>query len=163
MRVHARDFVLIAVLILAAALAPRANGEEIPDLIIRNVHIVGTGSQTENTLVNIQIVGNKIKIVSKDSIPARDNIQVLGKTKTVLISTHILQEVDAVADRVIFIHNGRLIFDGAPSELKEDGSLEQPFYRLTKDVAPTPPPETTTSTPDDVSGHEPQEGEANDS
>jgi ABC-2 type transport system ATP-binding protein len=62
----------------------------------------------------------------------RDNIQVLGQSKTVLISTHILQEVDAVADRVLFIHNGRMVFDGTPDELKEGGSLEQPFYRLTR-------------------------------
>jgi ABC-2 type transport system ATP-binding protein len=62
----------------------------------------------------------------------RDNIKVLGRSKTVLISTHILQEVDATANRVLFIHNGRLIFDGTPDELKEEGSLEQPFYRLTQ-------------------------------
>ncbi len=62
----------------------------------------------------------------------RENIKELGKTKTILLSTHILQEVEAVADRVIFIHNGRLVFDGAPEELKEDGSLEKPFYRLTQ-------------------------------
>ncbi|MFQ5676633.1 MAG: ABC transporter ATP-binding protein [bacterium] len=49
----------------------------------------------------------------------RENIKVLGKTKTILISTHILQEVDAIADYVLFVHNGKLIFDGAPSELKE--------------------------------------------
>lgn len=61
----------------------------------------------------------------------RENLQALGETKTVLVSTHILQEVDAVADRVLFIHNGKLIFDGTPQELKEDGSLEAPFYRLT--------------------------------
>ncbi|MFQ5790101.1 MAG: ABC transporter ATP-binding protein [Acidobacteriota bacterium] len=61
----------------------------------------------------------------------RTNIQKLGQTKTILISTHILQEVDAVAQRVLFVHNGRLIFDGSPRELKENGSLEEPFYRLT--------------------------------
>ena len=55
----------------------------------------------------------------------------LGKSKTVLISTHILQEVEAVADRVLFISDGHLVFDGTPAELKEDGSLEKPFYRLT--------------------------------
>lgn len=63
----------------------------------------------------------------------RTNIKNLGKEKTVLLSTHILQEVDAVADRVIFIHNGRLVFDGTPGALRENGSLEQPFYRLTSD------------------------------
>jgi ABC-2 type transport system ATP-binding protein len=61
----------------------------------------------------------------------RDNIRILGKTKTILISTHILQEVEAVADRVLLVHNGRMIYDGTPGELKEDGSLEKPFYRLT--------------------------------
>lgn len=61
----------------------------------------------------------------------RENIRVLGKTKTILISTHILQEVTAVADRVLLVHDGRLIFDGRPEELKEDGSLEKPFYRMT--------------------------------
>lgn len=61
----------------------------------------------------------------------RENIKVLAITKTVLISTHILQEVDAVADRLLLVHNGELLFDGSPGELKEGGSLEQPFYRLT--------------------------------
>ncbi|MFQ5602660.1 MAG: ABC transporter ATP-binding protein [bacterium] len=66
----------------------------------------------------------------------RDNIKTLSKTKTVLLSTHILQEVEAVADRVLFIHNGQLIFDGATEDLKENGSLEKPFYRLTNHGRP---------------------------
>ena len=61
----------------------------------------------------------------------RENIQELGKRKTILISTHILREVDVVADRVLFIHNGKLIFDGTPEELRENDSLEEPFYRMT--------------------------------
>ena len=61
----------------------------------------------------------------------RSSIKELGRTKTVLISTHILQEVDAVADRVLFIHDGKLVFDGTAEELKEGGSLEEPFYRMT--------------------------------
>jgi len=73
----------------------------------------------------------------------RDNIQLLGRTKTVLISTHILQEVEAVADRVMLIHNGRLLFDGPRTELEENGSLEEPFYRLTRE-APVGSGETPT-------------------
>ncbi len=61
----------------------------------------------------------------------RENIQRLGRTKTLLISTHILQEVEAVADRVLLINSGRLVFDGSRDELAENGSLEEPFYRLT--------------------------------
>ncbi len=61
----------------------------------------------------------------------RKNIKELGKSKTILISTHILQEVEAVADRVLFIHNGRLVFDGTPQDLHKDCTLEESFYRLT--------------------------------
>ena len=61
----------------------------------------------------------------------RENIRRLGKDKTILLSTHILQEVEAVADRVLLINEGRLVFDGPPMELRKDGSLEQTFYRLT--------------------------------
>ena len=61
----------------------------------------------------------------------RANIKRLGQSKTILISTHILQEVEAIADRVLFVHNGRLVFDGSPAELRRDGTLEQSFYQLT--------------------------------
>ena len=67
----------------------------------------------------------------------REEIRKLGKTKTILISTHILQEVDAVANHVLVVHNGKLIFDGKPEELRENNSLEQPFYRMT-DYGRTP-------------------------
>lgn len=66
----------------------------------------------------------------------RKNIRELGKSKTILLSTHILQEVEAVADRVLLVHNGQLVFDGTPDEISEDGSLEKPFYRLTNGGRP---------------------------
>jgi len=85
MKVDTRSFVLITALILAATLAPQVHGAEIPDLIIRNVHIIGTGSQTEHTLANVRIVGNKIKLVSKDTIPAENGIQVLDADNGYLV------------------------------------------------------------------------------
>ena len=61
----------------------------------------------------------------------RTNINRLGESKTILISIHILGEVEAVAGRVLFIHRGRLVFDGPSGELRQSGSLEEAFYRLT--------------------------------
>lgn len=61
----------------------------------------------------------------------RENIKVLGRSKTVLISTHILQEVDAVADRVLLVNDGKLIYDGDPEGLRSEGTLEKRFYELT--------------------------------
>ena len=69
----------------------------------------------------------------------RENIQRLGHTKTLLVSTHILQEAEAVADRVLLVNSGRLEFDGPLDELQEDGSIAQAFYRLTNHGAPPPP------------------------
>ena len=75
----------------------------------------------------------------------RENIQRLGRTKTLLISTHILHEAEATADRVLLVHSGRLVYDGALAELEENGSIEEPFYRLTNRGAPssTPSPSAT--------------------
>ena len=61
----------------------------------------------------------------------RNNIPRLGRTKTLLISTHILHEAEAIADRLLLVNSGQLVFDGSVDELKENGSLEHPFYRLT--------------------------------
>jgi len=62
----------------------------------------------------------------------RTNISQLGQSKTILISTHILQEVEAIAQRVLFVHEGRLVFDGPPAELAKTGGLEEAFYNLTE-------------------------------
>ncbi|HUV30520.1 MAG TPA: ABC transporter ATP-binding protein [Acidobacteriota bacterium] len=61
----------------------------------------------------------------------RSNVTRLGKSTTILISTHILQEVEAVAERVLFIHNGRLVYDGSTSQMTSDRSLDETFYQLT--------------------------------
>ena len=60
-------------------------------------------------------------------------VQELGRQKTLLLSTHILQEVEALAARVIMVHRGRIVFDGPTSELSAGGSLEAAFHRLTYD------------------------------
>jgi len=61
----------------------------------------------------------------------RGYIRKLGETKTILLSTHILGEVTAVSDRVLLIHDGRLVFDGTPAQLQVNKTLEQTFYELT--------------------------------
>lgn len=62
---------------------------------------------------------------------ARSLIRQLAETKTVLLSTHILQEVEAMADRVIMINEGRIVFDGVPAAMAGADGLENAFYRLT--------------------------------
>ena len=62
----------------------------------------------------------------------RNLIRIIGETKTILLSTHILQEVEAVASHVILIHDGRVVFDGVPASLLDHGpTLEEAFLALT--------------------------------
>ncbi len=51
-------------------------------------------------------------------IEIRNLIKKLGKQKTVILSTHILSEVQATCDRVIIINNGKIVADGSPQELQ---------------------------------------------
>ena len=66
----------------------------------------------------------------------RETILRLGKKKTILLSTHILQEVEAMCTRVIIIHEGRLIHDGSVKELTAgDKHLDEIFRELTASEA----------------------------
>lgn len=64
----------------------------------------------------------------------RKTLKQLGKEKTILLSTHILQEVEAVASRVLFINEGKMVFDGTVKELRQSGQhdLDSRFRELTK-------------------------------
>jgi ABC-2 type transport system ATP-binding protein len=66
----------------------------------------------------------------------RSTIRTLGKSKTILLSTHILQEVEAIAGRVLFINEGRLVYDGPVSGLTAGGrDLDTRFHELTAETA----------------------------
>jgi len=61
-------------------------------------------------------------------------IKNLGKDKTVIISTHIMQEVEALCDDVIIINRGTLVANSSINELKKehaDSTLEDIFRKLT--------------------------------
>ncbi|MDY4048336.1 MAG: ABC transporter ATP-binding protein [Negativibacillus massiliensis] len=52
-------------------------------------------------------------------IEIRELIRQLAKTRTVILSSHILSEVQAVCDRIIILHQGRIVADGSAQELAE--------------------------------------------
>ncbi len=53
----------------------------------------------------------------------RNLIKEIGKTKTIMLSTHIMQEVEAICDRVIIIKQGEIVADNAISNLKESNEI----------------------------------------
>ena len=61
----------------------------------------------------------------------RELIKTAGKNKTVLFSTHILQEVEAICDRVIIINKGEIVHDKSLKDTIKDIGLEKLFTELT--------------------------------
>ena len=69
-------------------------------------------------------------------IGIRQLILDLGKTKTVVLSTHIMQEVEAVCDHVIIINKGKIVADDSLTGLREknnEKTLENIFIKLTNE------------------------------
>ena len=64
----------------------------------------------------------------------RNLIKQIGQSKTILLSTHIMQEVEAVCSRVIIINNGRLVADDETKQLSAGGSLEKKFREITANI-----------------------------
>ncbi len=64
----------------------------------------------------------------------RQLIRDLGKTKTIVLSTHIMQEVEAVCNQVIIISKGKIVADDTLDALRvkyEESNLERVFIKLT--------------------------------
>jgi len=78
-------------------------------------------------------------------IEIRELIKKIGKEKTVILSSHILAEVEATCDRIMIINNGKIVADGTSRELRkqaqgkeilkvsiEDGDINDLFEALQK-------------------------------
>ncbi|MFH1614004.1 MAG: ATP-binding cassette domain-containing protein [Planctomycetota bacterium] len=67
----------------------------------------------------------------------RQLISRMARDKCIIVSTHILEEVEAVCSRTIIIAKGRILVDSTPSRLKEEHkcSLDEVFRRITKSPA----------------------------
>lgn len=62
----------------------------------------------------------------------RNLVKEMAEEKAIIISTHILEEVDAVCTRALIISNGKLIIDASPAELSKGyDSLDHAFHALT--------------------------------
>jgi len=64
----------------------------------------------------------------------RNLIKRMSQNKAIIISTHILEEVDAVCTRAIIIARGQILFDGTPAELRarsDDNDIEHAFRNIT--------------------------------
>ena len=69
-------------------------------------------------------------------VEVRKTLLRIAQEKTILLSTHILQEVEAMANRVIMIYEGRLVYDGPVRDMiAKYNTLDNAFHSLTAAAA----------------------------
>lgn len=62
----------------------------------------------------------------------RELLRELGRSKTVLVSSHLLSEVERVSEHLIVLQRGRLAYQGPIGELANGGDLEATILRMTE-------------------------------
>lgn len=62
-------------------------------------------------------------------IEIRGLIKSIGKEKTVILSTHIMQEVEALCERVIIINHGKIVADRKVAEIVHEGKTVEKLFR----------------------------------
>lgn len=65
----------------------------------------------------------------------RGLIKKIGQQKTVMLSTHIMQEVEAICDRVIIIKNGKLVANERATELQNNKSLQVIYVEFEGEIS----------------------------
>ena len=100
--------------------------EAVNDVIVRTgltkeqnkkIHMLSKGYRQRVGLASVLIHDPQVLILDEPTtgldpnqlLEIRDLIGEVGKTRTVLLSTHIMQEVEAICDKVIIINNGRIV------------------------------------------------------
>ena len=74
-------------------------------------------------------------------IAFRDTLRSLRDDRAILFSTHIIGDVEAISDRVLIIHQGRLLGDGRVEDLAREAGipgagLEEVFAHLVRTTVP---------------------------
>ena len=105
----------------------------------KKIHQLSKGYQQRVGLAAAILHNPKVLILDEPTtgldpnqlVEIRALIKELGKEKTVLFSTHIMQEVEAVCDRVIIIKEGKILIDKKLSEFQNE---QQQFIEVTFDT-----------------------------
>ena len=127
----------------------RAVGETLERCLIADVRrqIIGTLSKGYRQRVGLAAaILHKPKVLVLDEptvgldpkqiIAIRELIRELGRERTLLLSTHILPEVELLCDRVLIIDRGRLVDQGSPESLRERWRGDHQVRVLVKDGPP---------------------------
>ncbi len=102
------------------------------EVMHRSIHELSRGYKQRVGLAHAMMSNPEILVLDEPTsgldpnqiVEIRDIIKNIGKEKTVIISTHILSEVEATCDRVVIINKGIIVADGSTDELKKSSKSE---------------------------------------
>lgn len=68
-------------------------------------------------------------------VEIRDLIKSIGKKKTVMLSTHIMQEVEAICDRVVIINQGEIVADNKAKDLQKSSTIQTVYVEFEDNIS----------------------------
>ena len=68
-------------------------------------------------------------------VEIRDLIKRIGKQKTVMLSTHIMQEVEAICDRIVIISKGQIVADDKAGNLQKEDAHQTVYVEFDKKIS----------------------------
>lgn len=102
------------------------------EVMHRSIHELSKGFKQRVGLAHAMMGDPEILVLDEPTsgldpnqiVEIRDIIKKIGREKTVILSTHILSEVEATCDRVVIINAGRIVADGSTEELRKSSESE---------------------------------------
>ncbi len=99
---------------------------QINNIMHKNISELSKGLLQRVGIANVLLHDPEILILDEPTtgldpnqiLEIRELIREIGRKKTVLLSSHILSEVEATCDRIIIVNKGKIVADGSPGELK---------------------------------------------
>ncbi len=125
--------------------------EKVPERILEMVHICGLKGEKHKKIRELskgyrQRVGlaqalihdPEVLILDEPTtgldpnqiVEIRDLIRKIGRKKTVILSSHILAEVEATCDRILIISKGKIVADGTPDQLRKQAQGNEILHVL---------------------------------
>jgi len=105
---------------------------QINDIMHQGINELSKGLKQRVGLAHAMISDPEILVLDEPTsgldpnqiVEIRELIKNIGKKKTVIISSHILSEIEATCDRIVIINKGKIVADGSTQDIKQSSSQE---------------------------------------